>query len=949
MEENMHIFKRMMAALLALAMVLALAGCGGSETAATEDTQAATEGAVGTYSVTVRTKGGMAMSGLDVYIYADDTLSDLKQYGQTNEEGVATFQMAASDSYAVQISGAPKGYQVAASYSLTGTSTVIELESQLITGESLAGASLGLGDVMYDFSVTTPDGTEVTLSEMLKEKDMVLLNFWYTTCTYCVAEFPYMEEAYQQYQDKVGIIAVNPMEDNTAVQGFQAAQGLTFPMAACSPSWSATFAIQGYPTSIIIDRYGVISLIEVGGITSLRPFISIFETFTAEDYTQKLYGAASELVTAVVPTYAMDTSENVSALLGSSGLNVTYRPAEEELSWPFIETEYEGETCLKASNQQIDSSYAILYADVELKAGQAVGFDYLISSELGNDVLHVIVENTPIYAISGNAEEKVWERCYPWVALEDGVYEVALCYLKDGSTCEGDDTAYIKNLRVVDGAEVDVPTYIPRLAAVTEDGFDYTYADIVLNDHDGFYHVGTEDGPLLLADLMNLTQFNEEQTVWGMVDDGKITVNGHNYYEELVDYCTLASNSALNGICTVNEELGELLKIVADVAGFEDNDNEWLKICKYYEAYGSNGEQLQNPILGLDVFCPLKATLGKNIESNGFYYDRPLLPRGKLAEFIPDRSGAYRITTRSTSIQGIEGWLVDENMEMIYVYEGGERMYDDPDNISMVYYMEAGKPYYIDICYWDMYETGTIYYDIEYLGPTYQLFRTCAPGYFTYDSDATGDSMYYLITAGIDIVLNPADGYYYEDWGLDANGNQRYGSAIYAEFMGTTGMFSGPIATVPAYNEDATIQVDENGQTVMITGMIDQGSFDFSKDENDMYILSFLKKHDMDVEATDAELRELWGEEYDSYAEIYALEDVYKGKYHGTGPDLTEEISTYLDKIITTGAAELYGTVKVDARLAEILQLLMDKYTFQGVEESWLKLSYYYQNLAPQN
>ena len=45
--------------------------------------------------------------------------------------------------------------------------------------------------------------------KMLEEKDMVLINFWYTTCTYCVAEFPFMEEAYQMYKDQVGIIAVD--------------------------------------------------------------------------------------------------------------------------------------------------------------------------------------------------------------------------------------------------------------------------------------------------------------------------------------------------------------------------------------------------------------------------------------------------------------------------------------------------------------------------------------------------------------------------------------------------------------------------------------------------------------------------------------------------------------------------------------------------------------------
>ncbi len=946
----MNTFKRTLCAVLAIFMILAMAGCGGNTNA---ETTAPAEGSGEkiTYSVNVSTKGNMPLAGLDIYVYADSSLGDMKQYGQTDEEGNVSFQMEENANYAIQIANAPKGYQVADSYSFNGSSASLVLESQLIEGENLAGASLGLGDVMYDFSVTTPEGETFTLSEVLKEKKMALINFWYTTCTYCVAEFPYMQEAYQQYADDVAIIALNPLEDNSVIPGFKSQYSLDLPMAACPASWSSTFGISGYPTSVIVDRYGVITLIEVGGITSLRPFVSLFETMTSDDYEQKLYSGVSEMVTRVVPTYEMDTSENIAALLNEGEVEVTFRPSEDdEYSWPFIAAEKNGEDCLKASNQQIDGSYAIMYMDVTLKAGQAVGFDYLISSESGNDVLHVIVDDNPIYSISGVNEEEVWEKCYPWVAEEDGTYEVALCYYKDDSTCEGDDTAYIKDLRVVDASEVDTPTYLPRYAAITEDGFDYTYVDIVLNEEDGFYHVGEENGPLLLADLMNYSQFNEEETVWQMVDANKIVVGGHDYYEELVDYCSLSSRSSLNGVCPVNEELAELLKIVADVAGFEDDENEWLKICKYYAAYGSNGEQLQNPILGLAEFCPLTAKLGKNVSTNYFYYDQPLLPRGKLAEFVPTTSGVYRITSRANSVGGVEGWIFYDTIDKEiadYVFEGGERMYTDTDNVSMVVYMEKGRSYYIDICFWDMYETGTIEYDIEYLGATLKFFHNCAPGYFTYDSDATGDSMYYLISSGIDIVLGE-DGYYYEDLGKDANGKQKYGSQIYVDFEGMTAVFSGPVATVQAYNEDGTLQYDENGDPVMITGMIDQGSFDFSKNEDDMYILSFLKQFDMDVEKTDEYLRELWGSEYDSYAELYLLEEVYAGKYHGEHGDLTEEVRGYLDKVIHTGSEEKLGCVAVDERLAEILQLLMDKYTFAGVENSWLKMCYYYETLGPQ-
>lgn len=952
----MNKMKRMLSALLVIAMVFSMAavmaGCGGDSGSTDGTTVSGEAGETFSYSVTVKSAGGLVLSGVDVYIYTDSTLSDLKDYGQTNESGVVKFSLPQSKDYAIVLSGAPKGYAVEASYSFSGTKAEIVLTSSVIAGENLSSAVLGLGDVMYDFTVTTPDGEAVTLSKMLEEKEMVLINFWYTTCTWCVKEFPYMQEVYEQYSDDVGIIAVNPFEEDPAIKSFQEQYGLTFPMAKCNASWPNVFSLSGYPTSIIVDRYGVICLIESGGITSTRPFVSLFETFIAEDYQTKLYNGISELVTNVKPTYEMPSAEEIAAVISKDGISAAYRPETEgesaEYSWPFILAEKDGVSCIKASNQQIEGSYAILYADVELKKGEALAIDYLVSSEKSCDILYVIVDDEPIYQISGVSDPEEWTTCYPWVAEEDGTYEVALCYLKDEDTNEGDDTVYIKGLRVVGVDEIDTATYLPRYAASTENDFDFEYVDIVLNPEDGYYHVGTADGPLLLADLMNYTLFNEEKTVFELAYDGTITVNGHNYYDELVTYCSYASNSSLNGFCTVNEELAGLLKIVAQVAGFDqDDENEWLKICKYYEAFGTK-EQLEDPIKGLAPFSAYKATYGTNVETNRFYYDRPIIPRGLLAEFIPTKSGVYRITSRSDTQYGLEAWIFDENRNELLVYEMDERMYNDDMNVSMLYYMEAGKPYYIDIAGWDMYEVLTIYYDIEYVAPTYDVFRLCSPGYFTYDTNATGEAMYYLIAGGVDVVLGE-DGIYYEDLGLDANGKQKYGSKIYCDFVGVTNLFSNPIATVNAYDENGNKVYDSNGNPVMISGMIDMGGFDFSKSEDDLYILSFLKKFDYDVEATDAYLREQWGEDYDATAELYQLEDVYAGRYHGEGGDLTEEMRTYLDDMITTGKEECRGCVVVTERLGEILQMLMDKYTFKNVDHSWTKLCYYYDHLGPQD
>ena len=875
------------------------------------------------YTVNIKSNGGMPLSNLDVYIYADDTLGDIVDYTKTNDNGTATFNLDKNSNYAIVISPVPKGYLAEKSYKFDGTKKDIVISSSLFTDADISSATLELGDVMYDFTVMKPDGTEIKLSEVLKTKKLVVLNFWYTTCSWCLEEFPLMQELYKDYSDDIEIIALNPMEDNNAVDTFQKQYGYTFPMAACPASWANTFSVQGYPTSIFIDQYGVICVVESGAITSKRPWVCAFDHFTADDYKQKLCkNGIGDLVTQIKPTFEMPKSEEIANAINSGTINVTYNPETEdenaEFIWPFVIGEKSGRSCVYASNKTIDGSYAILYANVELKAGQAVGFDYLVSSELGCDIMYVIVNDEDVFQISGVSSPEKWQSCYPCVADKDGTYEVAFCYLKDESGADGDDTVYIDNMRVVDKSQIDTATYLPRYAATANENDEYSYVNVVFNKNDGYYHVGSENGPLLLADLMGYTPFNEEESVQTLVMNGDADEKGVSLYDKkedkglgMVTYFSYASNAKINGVCTVNKELAEMLKQVARVAGFEDDDNEWLKMCKYYQAYGPGATQLADPIKGLAPFCAFKTTLGKNVATNNFYYDRVIMPRGLLSEFVPTKSGVYRFTSKSDYKDGIDAWIFNKDCEVIYTYEHDEKLYTDPNNCSMVYYMEAGKPYYINMAFWDVYATGTINYDVEYIGASHKLFRLCAPGYFTSDTDATGSAMYDVIAGGIEPVVK--DGKYYDS---------KDGSAIYADFTGLTTVFNNSI-----------------------TEMIEMGGFDFSKSETDGEILAYLKQNNNDTEKTDEYLKKLWGEEYDANAEIYQIDDIFAGRYHGNGDDRTEDIKKYLGKIIKSGD-ELNGCVVVDEELAEILQELMDKYTFEDVENSWLKLCYYYDYLG---
>jgi hypothetical protein len=63
------------------------------------------------------------------------------------------------------------------------------------------------------------------------------------------------------------------------------------------------------------------------------------------------------------------------------------------------------------------------------------------------------------------------------------------------------------------------------------------------------------------------------------------------------------------------------------------------------------------------------------------------------------------------------------------------------------------------------------------------------------------------------------------------------------------------------------------------------------------------------------------------------------------GEDMTERARYYLSLMITEGELEIRGCVAVNEELGQILTMLIDKYVFKNVENSFVKLCYYYETL----
>ena len=274
------------------------------------------------YTVLVKNSNDTPLEGIGVYVYEDETKAELVWFDKTNEEGKMFFT-APAGSYVAVLGNVPTGYAVLEHYAITEAYTEIILSAGVMSEEDMKSLSYKLGDLMMDFTVADADGVEYTLSELLKTKKAVVLNFWYLECVPCQMEFPFMQEAYEKYKDDIEILAMNPVNtDADAIAKFKQELGLTFPMMQVDALWEQMMGLTAYPTTVVIDRFGNISLMHRGSIDSADTFEQIFAYFTAEDYEAKAIESIDEIVTKA------EGSEENPSIPTDSEFEVTLEPGE---------------------------------------------------------------------------------------------------------------------------------------------------------------------------------------------------------------------------------------------------------------------------------------------------------------------------------------------------------------------------------------------------------------------------------------------------------------------------------------------------------------------------------------------------------------------------------------------------------------------------------------------
>ncbi len=830
-----------------------------------------------TYTVKVTSEGGMPFP--NIYVMVLEGESTMKGMLETNDDGIAKFELPKSNNYSIQIvpGGIPDGYKVEERYEMGATGANIRLRSSVITDGKMP-SSYKLGDVIHDFTITDVKGKSYKLSDILGigegKKQMVMLNFWFSTCSPCISEFPHINDNAVSFSDDAIVFAVNDNNGDDVsdysglnveerVQSFAStayfeSDPLTFPLfkydgaSKDKPVVSMFNSANTYPTTVIIDRYGVICFMNAGSITSESAWYKMFSHFTADNYEQQLITDYSQLNPPVVPTTKWEGSDTVADAFIKDGneVTVTFSPETDQdadYAWHFNTATYgEGEnavSCIKPMNINVENSFAIMHADVSLKPGQAIAFDYLASTQYGYDNLYVIVEGKDICTITGCDDDPQWKECCayvdprPIITGENGnendveTYRISFVYQKDDSVNTGDDTVYMRDFRVIGVDEIAAESYIFRYAA-TEiskrgDGFE-NYVTIVLNNDDGYYHVDTADGPLLLVNHLGYTLFDPENFISNRLyeNGNSLKIDDVEMYNTWLTYGNCSANSDLYGFTPVTEELKNILvgytKKYATDLGFEFNENLWLSLCVYYDAYGRDEDgnptkHLADPIKGLATFSAFEVEFTPDNAGDStsceVTYNKVIMPRGLLYKFVPTVSGVYRVNSKSNKevvgwifVGTSHEWMSNQNERTIladfeteerfcpYLYikddEAGTLTYDN-NNVSLVAYMEAGKSYYIDIAYYDMYKYGTFEFDIMYEGATKNdYFIQASPGPLTYIESSNG-GISQPIAIGIDYAVDPSDGYVHHVIERDDEGNvTKWGSIIYADFSLPTTYFT---------------------------------------------------------------------------------------------------------------------------------------------------------------
>ena len=117
-----------------------------------------------------------------------------------------------------------------------------------------------------NFSLVALNGQEINLEDLHGKP--ILLNFWTAWCHPCQAEMPLLESTSKKYSN-LQIVGINVGDSPAKVENYASAEHLSFTILLDEDEEvSKVYTITGFPTSIFIDKEGIIQSLVLGELST---------------------------------------------------------------------------------------------------------------------------------------------------------------------------------------------------------------------------------------------------------------------------------------------------------------------------------------------------------------------------------------------------------------------------------------------------------------------------------------------------------------------------------------------------------------------------------------------------------------------------------------------------------------------------------------------------------
>ncbi len=123
--------------------------------------------------------------------------------------------------------------------------------------ERTFGDELKKGAPAVDIKVVDLNGNEATLNDILSGDELTQLDFFQTTCKFCIQAMPDLVEL--DKRDDVRVVLVDVGESVETVKEFMKKQEIALPVVVDeSGEIAQKYFISGFPTSVFIDKDGIL-------------------------------------------------------------------------------------------------------------------------------------------------------------------------------------------------------------------------------------------------------------------------------------------------------------------------------------------------------------------------------------------------------------------------------------------------------------------------------------------------------------------------------------------------------------------------------------------------------------------------------------------------------------------------------------------------------------------